>query len=83
MKAIVSTLVALSLVAACAAPDPAHARTKRKQQAKHDRVQVDRGTRARATSDYQEFLAEKRSFGSTGWWEQMDREGRGGQSRAN
>jgi hypothetical protein len=32
---------------------------------------------------YQEFLADKRPIGTTNWWQQMDREGRGGQSRAN
>ena len=25
-----------------------------------------------------EFIAEKRQFGSSAWWQQMDREGRGG-----
>ena len=32
---------------------------------------------------YQEFLADKRPIGTSNWWQQMDREGRGGQSRAN
>ena len=44
---------------------------------------ADREARRRNGSGYQEFIAEKRPFGSASWWQQMDREGRGGQSRPN
>jgi hypothetical protein len=85
MKTVVSTVVALAIAAAFVVPVPAEARTKKhRYYAKQQyRYQVDRRASNRNVPQYQEFIAEKRPFGSSSWWEQMDREGRGGQSRAN
>ena len=82
MKKIVATFVALSMAAAVVAPMAAEARTKKK---KRTYVQPYAGQSYRAPRNevYQEFLADKRPTGTQSWWEQMDREGRGGQSRAN
>ncbi len=82
MKKTVATLVALAIAAAVAAPMAAEARTKKKR----THVQPYAGERYRAPRNdykYEEFIAEKRQTGSSSWWQQMDREGRGGQSRAN
>jgi hypothetical protein len=68
MKKIAATLVALSFAAAVAAPVAAEAA---------------QSYSAPRNETYQEFIAEKRPYGSASWWQQMDREGRGGQSRAN
>jgi hypothetical protein len=84
MKAIVWALATLSIVAALAAPASAESRTKKKHAAKqHYGAQVYPSARSRNVPEYQEFIAEKRPFGSSSWWEQMDREGRGGQGRPN
>jgi hypothetical protein len=81
MKKIVATLVALSVAAAVAAPMAAEARTKKKRT--YNQPNATRGYTAPRNETYQEFLADKRPVGTSSWWEQMDREGRGGQSRAN
>ena len=85
MRAIVSSLVAVSLVATAAAPVSAETRNKKKHtySKQYRAPPADREVRRRNGSGYQEFIAEKRPFGSASWWEQMDREGRGGQSRPN
>ena len=83
MKKIVATLVALSIAAAVAAPIAAEARTKKKKQRTYYQPYATQGYSAPRNETYQEFLADKRPMGSQSWWEQMDREGRGGQSRAN
>jgi len=85
IKSIACGMIALAVAAlAFAAPTEAQSGAKKyrysaKQQA---RKRVD-GTANRNVPDYSEFIADSRPFGSTSWWEQMDREGRGGQSRAN
>ncbi len=79
MKKIVATIVALSFALAAAAPMAAEARGKKKRARPHP---VER-SQSRPTSDYQEAIADKLPYGSSQWWSQMDREGRGGQSRAN
>ena len=85
MKAIVSALVAVSLVATVAVPVAAEARSKKKHtySKQYRGPPADREVRQRNGSGYQEFIAEKHPFGSASWWQQMDREGRGGQSRPN
>jgi hypothetical protein len=77
MKKIVAALIGLSVAALAAAPTPAEAKTKKK------RVQPYAGKAypMPRSESYQEFIADKRPFGSEGWWQQMDREGRGGQSQ--
>lgn len=82
MNKIVATLVALSVAAAVAAPAAAEARAKKKRT--YAKPYAGQSYSApRNVETYQEFLADKRPIGTTNWWEQMDREGRGGQSRAN
>ena len=78
MNKIVAALVALSV----AAPMAAEARTKKKS-ASAKPYAGQSYTAPRNADTYQQFIADKRPYGSTSWWEQMDREGRGGQSRAN
>jgi hypothetical protein len=71
MKTIVSGLVALSILTGFVGSASA-------QEDRQDRQ--DRGqTYKNARSGDHEFLAEKRPFGSSSWWRQMDREDRGGQ----
>jgi hypothetical protein len=79
MKKIVASVVALSFAVAVAAPMAAEARSKKKRVRPHPVARSQVGP----TSDYQEAIADKLPFGSSQWWQQMDREGRGGQSRAN
>jgi hypothetical protein len=77
MKKIVAVLIGLSIAALAAAPTAAEAKSKKK------RVQpyAAKAYSVPRNESYQEFIAEKRPFGSEGWWQQMDREGRGGQSQ--
>lgn len=82
MNKTVASLVALSVAAAIAVPAAAEARSKKKRT--HVQPYTAQGYRVpRSDYRYEEFIAEKRPTGSSSWWEQMDREGRGGQSRAN
>ena len=82
MKKTIASAIALSIAAAIAAPVAAEARTKKKRT--HVQPYAAQAYRApRSDYRYEEFIAEKRPTGSSSWWEQMDREGRGGQSRAN
>jgi outer membrane PBP1 activator LpoA protein len=73
MKTTVSALVALSILTGCAGS--ASARTV---DARQDRAQIRSQAYRNAPSSSQQFIAENRPFGSSSWWEQMDREGRGG-----
>jgi hypothetical protein len=71
VRTIVSGLVTLSAVLAIlAGPITAEARTSAHTHAGNQ-------LRHQPQSDG-EFIAEKRQFGTSGWWRQMDREGRGG-----
>jgi hypothetical protein len=71
VRTIVSGLVALlAVLATLAGPTAAEARTSAHTHAGHQ-------LRHQPQSN-DEFIAEKRQFGSSGWWRQMDREGRGG-----
>jgi hypothetical protein len=72
MRTMASLLVALAVVAAFLAPVTAEARTN-----KHGH-QAQKSSRYHDGEKYEEFLAEKRAIGSSSWWDQMDREGRGG-----
>jgi hypothetical protein len=81
MKRIVATLVALSVAATVVAPMAAEARSKKKRT--YYQPYATQGYSAPRNEVYQEFLADKRPIGTSNWWQQMDREGRGGQSRAN
>jgi hypothetical protein len=67
-----SLLLTLAVVAVFLAPVTAEARTN-----KHG-YQAQRNSGYRDVEKYEEFLAEKRAIGSSSWWDQMDREGRGG-----
>ena len=71
MRTMASLLVIWAVLAAFAAPIAAEARTKHGYQAQRD-------SGYHAGEKYEEFLAEKRAIGSSSWWDQMDREGRGG-----
>ena len=82
MKRIVATFVALSVAAAVVAPMAAEARSKKKKRTYYQPYAT-QGYSAPRNEVYQEFLADKRPIGTSNWWQQMDREGRGGQSRAN
>lgn len=77
MTRLLAALIALSFAATAAAPMAAEAKTKKK------RVQpyAAKPYVAPRNDSYQEFIAEKLPFGSESWWQQMDREGRGGQSQ--
>lgn len=79
MKRIVAGLLALSFATAVAAPVAAETRSKKKPKPTYS----ERTERRSGGSDYQEALADKLPIGSSQWWAQMDRESRGGQSRAN
>jgi hypothetical protein len=78
MRKIVAALIALS-IAAMAAPLATEAKTKKKRAQPY----AEKAYSAPRNGSYQEFIAEKRPFGSESWWQQMDREGRGGQSQIN
>jgi hypothetical protein len=67
-----SLLVTFAVVAAFVAPVTAETRTN-----KHG-YQAQRNSGYHDAEKYEEFLAEKRAIGSSSWWDQMDREGRGG-----
>lgn len=71
MKTAICGLLGLSLLAGLAGPADAATRVKKKRYyaPAYDRSQG---------SDYTERLADKLPFGSTAWWQQMDRERRGG-----
>ena len=71
MRTILPGLVALlAVLATLAGPIAAEARTSTHTHAGHQ-------LRHQPQSNG-EFIAEKRQFGSSSWWRQMDREGRGG-----
>jgi hypothetical protein len=71
MRTIISGLGTLSAVlATLAGPIAAEARTSGHTDAGHQL-----GHQSQRNG---EFIAEKRQFGTSGWWQQMDREGRGG-----
>jgi hypothetical protein len=72
MRTIACLLVTSAVVAAFVAPITAEARTN-----KHG-YQAQRNSGYHDVEKYEEFLAEKRAIGSSSWWDQMDREGRGG-----
>lgn len=83
MTKIFAILVALSVAAAVAAPMAAEAQAKKKKRTYAKPHAGQTYTAPRNVDTYQEFLADKRQIGTTDWWQQMDREGRGGQSRAD
>jgi hypothetical protein len=71
MRTTISSVGALSAVLAIlAGPIAAEARTSAHTHAGHQL-----GHQSQRNG---EFIAEKRQFGTSGWWQQMDREGRGG-----
>jgi hypothetical protein len=79
MKKIVAALIVLSVAAMAAAPTAAEPKTKKKPAQPY----AAKAYSAPRNDSYQEYIAEKRPFGSESWWHQMDREGRGGQSQIN
>ena len=82
MTRIIASIVALSVAAAAAAPMAAEARSKKKRA--YPKPYAGQSYRApRSTDIYVEQNADKLPMGTSEWWRQMDREGRGGQSRAN
>ena len=77
MKSLLRALVALSLVTGVAGPAAAaEGYTKKKAQTKKHW----RKPREPEAGTYYERDANKLPYGTRTWWEQMDREGRGGQS---
>ena len=81
MRKLAAVLATLVVVAIAGAHEPAEAKTKKKRVYKPPHAT--QGHPATRSETYQEFIADKRPIGTMSWWEQMDREGRGGQSRAN
>lgn len=70
MKTAICGLLGVSLLAGLAGPADAAPRAKKRTYAPaYERSQG---------SDYTERLADKQQFGSSAWWQQMDRERRGG-----
>jgi hypothetical protein len=83
MTRVLAVLVTLSVAVAVAMPMAAEAKTKRKKNSQTNAYRDQTYAPSRNVEKYEEFLADKRKIGTSSWWEQMDREGRGGQSRAN
>jgi hypothetical protein len=77
-----AVVVALA-VAVSAASTAVDAHSKKKKKRSYERPSAAQRYSAPRESDYHEYIADRLPFGSKLWWEQMDREGRGGQSRAN
>jgi hypothetical protein len=73
MKTTVSALVALTILTGFTVSASA-----RSLYAQQDRAQSRSQAYRNAPNRTQEFIAEKRPFGSASWWREMDREGRGG-----
>jgi hypothetical protein len=71
---IASLAVAPLLVAPADASETQHARPA-KRYVKKERPR-ESSTQPRPGSDYKEQIADKLPFGSSAWWEQMQREGR-------
>jgi hypothetical protein len=80
MKAVISGLVGLSFLAGFAGSADAGTYTKKKRYHATQSGQSYRSVPARQGSDYYEHLADKLPIGSTIWWEQMNRERRGGRA---
>jgi hypothetical protein len=78
MKAAISGLVGLSLLAGLAGPADAGARPKKQRHHAVNSGQSYKYQPVPPGSDYQERIADKLPFGSSIWWEQMVRERRGG-----
>lgn len=77
MKAVTCCLLGLSLITAISAPADAASGARKHRTAKpHGRTQDYRQVHPR--DDYHEYIADKLPFGSSIWWEQMNRERRGG-----
>jgi hypothetical protein len=77
MKAVICGLLGLSLIAAIPTPaDAASGARKHRANKPHGRSQSYR--QVRPTDDYYEHIADKLPFCSSLWWEQMNRERRGG-----
>ncbi len=74
MKAVISGLVGLSLLAAFVGAADAAPRAKKYR---YYATQGSQGS-VEPGNDYQERLADKLPFGSSIWWDQMVRERRGG-----
>jgi hypothetical protein len=70
MKAATCGLLGLSLLAGLAGSADAATRAKKRSYV----LAYERSS----GSDYTERLADKHQFGSSSWWQQMDRERRGG-----
>jgi hypothetical protein len=78
MKAVISGLVGLSLLASFAGPADAGARAKKQRYHATQQGQSYKYRPVQQESDYHERIADKLPFGSSIWWEQMVRERRGG-----
>ncbi len=79
MKAIVCGVLGLSLLAGVSAPADAASGARKYRHAK-PQVQSQGYRAIRPRDDYHEHIADKLPFGSSRWWEQMNRERRGGRS---
>jgi hypothetical protein len=73
----VAVLGALALLAGLAGPADAAGRARKYKQAPKPQPRH-QAPRDSGRGDYQELIADKLPFGSTIWWEQMNRERRGG-----
>jgi hypothetical protein len=87
MKVIVAAVTALSVVAGTAAPAGAGSSSEARQAyeikthyVKKKKKRYYRGSGGRVYYQ-QQYWADKLPYGSQAWWQQMDREGRGGRRR--
>ena len=83
MKVIVAAITAVSIVAGTAVPAAAGEATQGYEIKTHYVKKKKRYYRRSGGPVYyqQQYWADKLPYGSQSWWQQMDREGRGGRRR--
>jgi hypothetical protein len=85
MKVIIAALTAAFLVAGMALPAGAGASSEATQGYRAYEVETQyvqkRRYKKRRVYHQQQYWADKLPYGSQAWWQQMDREGRGGRRR--
>ena len=82
MKVIIAALTAASVIAGTTAPASAGSSSEATQgyEVKTQYVKKKRHKKRRVYYQ-QQYWADKLPYGSQSWWQQMDREGRGGRRR--
>ena len=94
MKVVIAALTAVSVLAGTTAPASAetssegyqayevkHQYVRKKNKKRHYRQYSNYQYYQRGSTDQPQYWAEKLPYGSQIWWQQMDREGRGGRRR--